>query len=226
MGDPASGDLTIDAWVKTTALAGVQPHPGQASGDARSPRLRSFPLRRPACVPVGQRPGLAPTARRSPLSACTNWVATAPQGFVATGQWSFVAVTIQRSQPNGGTFYVNGIAVGTFDPTVRMGTLTNSGPTLARRLARDRRPRSPEYACRLSGRGSRSSNRALSAQEIQSIYKAGLPWQVQVYRSALIHSLLRYRSDQSGWMVLARRHSTITAVRSQVRCWRVADRKR
>src|SRR5258708_15553663 len=59
----------------------------------------------------------------SSSAACTNWVA--PTGNVADGHWHFIAVTVGR-QPHSGLFFVDGAAVGGFDPAVRSQSLDNA----------------------------------------------------------------------------------------------------
>jgi hypothetical protein len=46
------------------------------------------------------------------------------------GQFHLVAVTVDRDNPSGGHLYIDGISVSTFDPTNRMGDLTNAQPLL------------------------------------------------------------------------------------------------
>ena len=43
-------------------------------------------------------------------------------------QWHLIAVTVVRNLPNGGTFYLDGVAVGSFDPTGHPGSLSTSVP--------------------------------------------------------------------------------------------------
>lgn len=45
---------------------------------------------------------------------------------LSDGQWHHVAVTVDRDQPAGGTFYVDGVAVSTFNPTPRLLSLSNA----------------------------------------------------------------------------------------------------
>ncbi|MFO0763213.1 MAG: LamG domain-containing protein, partial [Byssovorax sp.] len=59
----------------------------------------------------------------SAISSCTNYISTS---LVADGLWHHVAVTVTRSSPTGGTFYVDGCPVFTFNPTFRPGDLTNT----------------------------------------------------------------------------------------------------
>ncbi len=50
-------------------------------------------------------------------------------GFVGDSQWHLVAVTVDRDNPNGVQFYVDGNPVGpTFNPTPRQGNLNNTEP--------------------------------------------------------------------------------------------------
>jgi hypothetical protein len=48
----------------------------------------------------------------------------------ADGQWHFVAVTVNRALTNGGRFYIDGTATGTFDPTSHPNSLVNPSPFL------------------------------------------------------------------------------------------------
>jgi hypothetical protein len=86
----------------------------------------------------------------------------------ADGQWHFVAATVQRTSANGGQFYVDGVPTGgTFNPTVRKGSLSNTGPLVVGALTV-----SSTYW--LGGLDEvEMFNRALSASEIESIFYAG-----------------------------------------------------
>ena len=53
---------------------------------------------------------------------------------ISDGNWHQVTVTIDRDSTTGGRWYVDGVEVGTFNPTGRQGSLSNSRPlTLGRR---------------------------------------------------------------------------------------------
>ena len=57
----------------------------------------------------------------------TNFISTAPT--LTDGLWHFVAATIDRAGgTTGGHLYVDGISVLTFDPTLRPGSVSNTGP--------------------------------------------------------------------------------------------------
>jgi hypothetical protein len=61
----------------------------------------------------------------SPDSGCTNY---SDNAFVADGKLHQVGVSVDRNPTNGGKFFVDGILTGTFNPTFRLGSLTNSKP--------------------------------------------------------------------------------------------------
>ena len=56
--------------------------------------------------------------------ATQYFISSAP--LIPTGVWTHVAVTVDRDNVNGITFYVNGLPIGTQDPTGRMGSLVNA----------------------------------------------------------------------------------------------------
>jgi hypothetical protein len=106
------GDLTIDAWVRTTNTNGVQ-----IICDKRvNQQIRGYSL----FLNNGQL-----GFQLADGAGFTNWVAGAA-GFVADGSWHLVAVTVDRNNPTGGVFYVDGVAVSTFNPMSRMGNLNNN----------------------------------------------------------------------------------------------------
>ncbi|WP_224365638.1 protein kinase domain-containing protein [Hyalangium versicolor] len=59
-----------------------------------------------------------------PSGSCTNYLSGR---FVADGSWHLVTVTVERQRPQGGTFYLDGVAVGRFSPGARSGSLDNTG---------------------------------------------------------------------------------------------------
>lgn len=158
------GSLSIDAWIRTTQNSGVQiivdKRTEAATVQGYSFFLGNGTLGFQLATGVG-----SSTCSTAPSASCTNYGSGV---FVANGQWRHVAVTVDRSSTTGGRFYVDGVHVATFDPTVRPGSLTNANPL---RL------------------GSRSSTvtglyrgamdevelfpRVLTPQEVRSIYLAG-----------------------------------------------------
>ncbi|WP_144392346.1 LamG-like jellyroll fold domain-containing protein [Pleionea sediminis] len=58
-------------------------------------------------------------------SSCTNYIS---RTFIADGQWHFLAITVDRDQPDGLKIYIDGQLTDTHNPTVRQGSLSNSKP--------------------------------------------------------------------------------------------------
>jgi concanavalin A-like lectin/glucanase superfamily protein len=124
--DFGTGDLTIDAWVRTTQN-GVAPIVDKRTGNN--------PI-----GPIGYlfflyngRPGFQLADRMmssdcgayDPNAACTNYIA--PNAFkINDGQWHHVAVTVDRDQSNGGRLFVDGAVVHTFDPRDRALSIDNN----------------------------------------------------------------------------------------------------
>ncbi len=46
----------------------------------------------------------------------------------ADNQWHLIAVTVVRNSPTGGTFYLDGVVIGSFDPTAHQGSLSTTVP--------------------------------------------------------------------------------------------------
>jgi hypothetical protein len=120
-----TGDLTIDAWVRTTAT-GVQPIVDKRSFAATGYALFLFSGR--LAVNLGDRPGSGVCSSNNATSACTNFFAPAGSVNVADGQWHHVAVTIDRDAHDGGRLYVDGVIIGQFDPTIRNQSLDTTDP--------------------------------------------------------------------------------------------------
>jgi len=58
----------------------------------------------------------------------SNYVSPVLTPSLTDGNWHFVAVTVQRASTSGIRWYHNGVAIGTNDPTDRMGSLKNNSP--------------------------------------------------------------------------------------------------
>jgi hypothetical protein len=84
------------------------------------------------------------------------------------GKFHHVAVTVQRNSTTGLRFYVDGRMIATFDPTVVSGDLSNTGPL---RIGNHPDPGLSAFYHGIIGEVG-LYNRALSADEIQSLYKA------------------------------------------------------
>jgi len=117
------GDFSLVAWVKTT----------QANGTILSKEYNQFgsAIKGYSLYFSSGQPGLrlgtgsgSWTCGNTASSSCTNYNSGKT---INDGQWHLVAVTIDRDNPNGGKFYVDGAEVLTFDPTLRAGSLDNDG---------------------------------------------------------------------------------------------------
>ena len=159
----AGQDLSIDAWVKISSLN----HGVVSLVDKRtsSPQGYQFFLYTDSLGVT--RPGL----QLANTGTFTNYVSTTA---VPTGNWHLVAVTVDRTTSCGtacGTWYLDGTAVGTFDPSFYTNlTLNSVGIPLL-------------IGAQGAGLGDEFFNggldeleifnRALNATEVQALYRAG-----------------------------------------------------
>lgn len=87
---------------------------------------------------------------------------------VATNNWNFVAVTVDRTDPNGIKFYLNGVQGTSQNPTVRPGSLDNTVP-----LTIGMRSFSPPGYFQGMIDELEIFNRVLTPVEIRTLYNAG-----------------------------------------------------
>lgn len=156
-GSSPGGDFSIDAWIETTGTVGYLTIVDKRQGVVSGPPLQGYSF----FVYQGR-----------------LWVQLASGGAfinrdsgvsVANGAWHHVAVTVDRDNPAGGRFYVDGVlAPNIFDPTVIGGSLVNSQPL---RIGR----RSDGMAESFRGMIDELEifRRALTAQEVAALYNAG-----------------------------------------------------
>ncbi len=164
--DFAVGNLSLDAWVKTTG-SGLQTIFDKRTS---SPVGYSFFLSDGAVAfQLADRDVGNCTCGPDPSRNCTNW--SAPSGNAADGTWHHVAVTVVRYETDGGKFYLDGVQVGTFDPTIRDQSISNSAHALLG--AR------PANACAAAASFDGDIDeveifsRALDPTEVAAIYNAG-----------------------------------------------------
>jgi hypothetical protein len=102
------------------------------------------------------------------LNHSVNYYDLDAESDLRDGKFHHVAVTVKRNSTTGLRFYVDGQLIATFDPTAVSGDLSNTGPL--------RIGNHPDPGIRAFYHGIIDEvglyNRALSADEIQSIYKA------------------------------------------------------
>ncbi|MEI2692019.1 MAG: LamG domain-containing protein [Anaerolineae bacterium] len=158
------GNLSIDAWIKTSAAGGVQLLVDKRVEAATVQGYSFFLGNGMLGFQLAQGVG-SPICSIAPGASCTNY----PSGaFVANGQWRHIAVTVDRSSPTGGRFYVDGMPVATFNPTIRPGSLTNASP-----LRMGSRSSSVTGLYRGALDEVELFPRVLTAAEVRSIYLAG-----------------------------------------------------
>ena len=159
-----TGNLSIDAWIKTDASGGVRILVDKRVEAATVQGYSLFLSNGLLSFQLAQGVG-SPICSSAPGASCTNYGSGV---FVANGQWRHIAVTVDRSSPTGGRFYVDGVHVATFDPTIRPGSLTNANPL-----------RMASRSSSVTGlyRGALDEvelfPRVLSPTEVRSIYLAG-----------------------------------------------------
>jgi hypothetical protein len=153
----AKADFSLDAWVKRDPQSGDSPP--RIVIDKRDPQtIAGFSLAVSygnLLFQMGDAPG--------------NYTNYRDSGIVpADGQWHFVAVTISRGATNGGRFYVDGQATGTFDPTGHPGSLANTNDFVVGNTPVG--GASPWFGCLDEVE---MFSRALGADEIEAIFSAG-----------------------------------------------------
>jgi uncharacterized protein (TIGR03437 family) len=156
-GDIGTGDMSADAWVKTTSTA-LQEIIDKFQEVDSSPGVTGS-----SGYLLGLTFGL-PTVIFADGGVATEW--TPPAGSVADGKWHHVAVTIARSSTTGGTIYVDGVATLVFDPTNKPGSWSSPVPLTIG---------GPYVGSSFNGAIDEVEvfNRALSATEVGQIYAAG-----------------------------------------------------
>lgn len=160
----AAGDLSIDAWIRSTSTTGIRVILDKRTfTPTRGYSL--YLLDGKLGFQLADAGGPGDTCGGSSADPCRNY----DSGIVvATGNWVHVAVTVDRDNPSGLRFYVNGAPTGSvFDPTTKQGSLTNTAPlSLARRSdATSYFPGSMDEV--------EIFDRALTPEEIATVHGAG-----------------------------------------------------
>lgn len=125
-GDIGTGDMSADAWIKTTDITNygngesiIQKEPTSGTGGYALGTYSGY------LYFIGLSSGSTSGGWTDP-----SWAFTYNSGptFMADGKWHHVAVTVARSNTSGGTLYVDGVPILVFDPTVDAGSWSNSAP--------------------------------------------------------------------------------------------------
>ena len=116
--NPGAGDFSIDAWVQTSAASGTF-----TFLDKRTVTVNA------AGASVVNGYSLFVSNGRLGIQLAdggwSNYIATTGP-IIADGGWHHVAALVTRGSATGGTLFVDGAVVLTFDPTGRSGSLTNT----------------------------------------------------------------------------------------------------
>lgn len=155
-----TGDLTIDAWVRTTQGSGIQGIVDKRLADPESGYSLYLKSGRLAFL-------LADPAFGA--SGTEYWSNTTP--YIADGQWHHVAAVERRSAPSNGTrLFVDGLGVASFTAYPGTGNVTNSQKLLIGARAQFSGP--PVQVFNGAIDEVELFQRSLNASEIQSIYQS------------------------------------------------------
>lgn len=124
---PSGVDFSIDFWIRTPDSAGVDIvlEKRTFAPDAQGYVVFLFNGELGLQLADGSGSSFCSFA---PTSACTNYVSDA---FVADGEWHLAAITVNRNDPQGVRFYLDGEQVGpALNSAVRNGSLANDAQLL------------------------------------------------------------------------------------------------
>jgi hypothetical protein len=152
-----TGDFSIDAWIRTDSNGTYEVFVDKRDYNAIGYEFLLYNGR--LALGLGDNTGWS-----------SFYKITSPN--LRNGAWHFVAVTVNRDDPNGGKLYCDGGLIYTFNPTIRAGNITNSAD-----LWIGRHHPVAIYDVNMWFDGSIDEvelfNRALDANEILAIYQAG-----------------------------------------------------
>jgi hypothetical protein len=121
--DVDTGDFTIDTWVRTTSTSGIITLVDKRDFAPFARGYTFFLVNGNLFLQMATGIGSS-FCSNSPADGCTNYGTSGPN--VADGLWHHVAVTVDRDDPQGGVFFVDGSPVGVpFNPTIRPQSLGN-----------------------------------------------------------------------------------------------------
>jgi len=120
------GDFSIDAWIRTQAngirkiVDKRQENNGPVTGYAM------FLVNGGLSFQLADGQGPFGWCGSGPNNQCRNFITTAPA--INDGDWHHVAVTVDRDDPSGISFYIDGAFLGPFDPTQQLQSISNAFP--------------------------------------------------------------------------------------------------
>jgi len=164
-----TGDLTVDAWIFPTDLTEIKPIVDKREDDVQAHGYTLFLYEGIVCFELA--------VDNRPNSMCGPGMDNACQNYssgvsIPINTWTHVAVTVDRDEPAGGLFYVNGVNVASFNPLTQAGDISNTGDLwIGRRHPVD--VASIPYYFNGYIDEVELFNRVLTPAEVQSIYQAG-----------------------------------------------------
>jgi hypothetical protein len=163
--DFGTGDFSIDAWIRTTTTASVATILDKRFASIGY-LLFLFNGRLSVQLSDRQLNAMSCGADNTKTN-CTNYGSPLSAAKLNDGLWHHVAVTVDRDNASGGVFYVDGNAVGTFNPTLRPQSLSS---TATLRIGRNHDSGFGGLAGRIDEL--ELFGRALTAAEVRGIFEA------------------------------------------------------
>lgn len=118
-----TGDFTIDFWMRSSQTSGIH---ALLEKRVLSPAALGWTVFLSSGELAFQMAeGGSSSCNSSTATGCTNFDSDA---MVADGTWKFITITVDRDQPDGLKFWVNGQLISSRNPTLRQDSLTNDAP--------------------------------------------------------------------------------------------------
>lgn len=174
---PDEGDFSIDAWIRVPAgtpwIRKIVDKRQEGSGPNAGYAM--FLVDGKLSFQLADGEGTTDVCNSNAAARCRNFISSGPA--LDDEQWHLVAVTVDRDQPDGITFYVDGVPIQTFDPTEQMQSLENDLPL---RIGRRSDSAAPGF---FIGQIDEVEifDRELTAAEVASLWDAGSGGKCECY---------------------------------------------
>lgn len=121
--DLGTGDFSIDFWMRSTQSNGIH---ALLEKRVLSPQALGWTVfLSSGRLAFQMAEGGSSICDTGTATGCTNWDSGAT---VTDGAWKFITITVDRDQPDGLKFWVDGQLVSTHNPTLRQDSLANGAP--------------------------------------------------------------------------------------------------
>lgn len=121
--DFGTGDFSIDFWMRSTQSSGIH---ALLEKRVLSPQALGWTVfLSSGRLAFQMAEGGSSFCDTSTATGCTNWDSGAT---VTDGAWKFITITVDRDQPDGLKFWVNGQLISSHNPTLRQSSLANNAP--------------------------------------------------------------------------------------------------